>query len=56
MACRFAIKAGDVISSMEALELVREGYKLEGIYTCPHGRPFKIKVLSQDLEKMFKRS
>ena len=55
MACRVAVKAGDSLTNKEALELIKEGNKLEGAYTCPHGRPFKIKIPAGDLEKMFKR-
>jgi len=56
MSCRSAVKAGDVLTYGEALNLIKEGYKLEGVYTCPHGRPFKIKISAKDLEKMFKRT
>lgn len=55
MACRVAVKAGDSLTNREALELIKEGNKLEGVYTCPHGRPFKIKISDGDLETMFKR-
>ena len=56
MACRSAVKAGDRLTHTEALGLLKENIKLKGIYTCPHGRPFKIKITKEDLEKMFKRA
>lgn len=55
MSCRSAVKAGTSLTKEEALEFIRQGKDLTGIYTCPHGRPFKIKIKIEDLEKMFKR-
>ncbi len=55
MACKSAIKGGDVLSESEIDALIREMLETGAPPTCPHGRPV-VKALSRrDLEKMFKR-
>lgn len=57
IACKYAIKANKHLTDREMEDLL---YKLEnlnklGINTCPHGRPIKIEITKQEIEKMFKR-
>lgn len=55
IACKAAIKANKILSEKEMDHLVRETFALEGISTCPHGRPIRVKMTKYQLEKMFKR-
>lgn len=55
LACRTAIKAGDVLSYEEQRRLLLKLDECSDLYTCPHGRPIKIKLSSRELAKMFKR-
>ncbi len=55
-ACRGAIKAGAMLTSEQAEELIRQLAHTAEPYTCPHGRPTIITFLSENLEKMFKRT
>ena len=55
MACKAAVKAGNVLSNEEIeklLELLREN---NNTLLCPHGRPVVIMFTEKELEKMFKR-
>lgn len=56
LACRSAIKAGDKLTKKQAKDLLEELEKLDGIYTCPHGRPIKIEIPLKHLHLIFKRS
>ena len=55
MACKSAIKAGDVLTSDEALSLVDSWQRLPDKNYCPHGRPVAVRWGVADLEKLFKR-
>lgn len=55
VACKAAIKANKILSYKEMEELVKETFALEGISTCPHGRPIKVEMTKYQIEKMFKR-
>ena len=55
IACKNAIKANHVLSIAEMTELIKELYKTDMYYTCPHGRPTIISMDKYDLEKRFKR-
>ena len=55
VACKAAIKAGDVISKDEAIALVMQMTKLEDPYHCAHGRPTFFKIARKDFEKNFRR-
>ena len=54
-ACKAAIKAGDVISSEEAISLVMQMTGLEDPYHCAHGRPTFFRISRKDFEKNFRR-
>lgn len=54
MSCRGAIKANEVLSLEEMKILIDDLHKINE-YTCPHGRPIRLKLTMDDLEKGFKR-
>lgn len=55
VACRAALKAGDVINNEEIAELLNKYFEAEEPYSCPHGRPPILKISFDEIEKMFKR-
>jgi DNA mismatch repair protein MutL len=55
LSCRSAIKAGDSLTHEERWDLLRQLAACELPYTCPHGRPVKIEITLNELERMFKR-
>jgi DNA mismatch repair protein MutL len=55
MACRAAVKAGEKLTKEQCLQLIKQLEKVENAYTCPHGRPLKIEMKLEDLNKEFKR-
>ena len=56
MACKAAIKFGMPITRPEQEELMRELAKTLNNSTCPHGRPTRILLTFDELEKRFYRS
>ena len=54
-ACHGAVKAGQVLSEAEQLELVRLLYELEHMEHCPHGRPTTLDLSWSELSKRFQR-
>lgn len=54
-ACKHAIKAGDVLSEAEMLNLIDRLFLSRMPYVCPHGRPTIIKISADDLDRMFAR-
>lgn len=55
IACRSAIKANQALSIPELEKLYAQAMALEGITTCPHGRPITVKLTKYQIEKMFGR-
>lgn len=55
MACRAAIKANDIIHTMEMKKLLSQMELCENPFTCPHGRPTIVEISKKEIEKMFKR-
>lgn len=55
MACKAAVKGGDVISREEMDTVLDELLSLKNPYHCPHGRPTIFSMSRTDLEKKFKR-
>ncbi len=55
MACRTAIKAGDNLNLLEMEALVKDLFKCENSYTCPHGRPTVFRISHEELAKKFLR-
>jgi DNA mismatch repair protein MutL len=54
--CKAAIKAGQVLSEDEMVQLLADREIIERAGRCPHGRPTTIKFSLDDLEKQFKRT
>jgi DNA mismatch repair protein MutL len=55
LACHASVKSGDNIVPAEARKLVRDLFKCERPFTCPHGRPTAYKISLKELEKFFRR-
>jgi DNA mismatch repair protein MutL len=55
MACKAAVKAGDVLSTAAMEELLGNLQKTDNRFTCPHGRPTGWLITSYEIEKKFKR-
>lgn len=55
VACKAAIKAGDVLEPQQIKDLLRLGETVPHTFSCPHGRPTTYKLGFIDLEKMFHR-
>lgn len=56
MACRSAIKFGDVLTEEGMTALINDLEKLNNKYTCVHGRPCVLEFSFSELKKMFKRT
>ena len=54
MSCKGAVKAGQRLDMGEMRNMVRRLHEV-GKYTCPHGRPIIVKLIKNDLDKMFGR-
>lgn len=55
MACKAAIKAGDVLSKEHMMQLLRDLDKTRSNFCCPHGRPTGWLLPLSEIEKKFKR-
>lgn len=55
IACKSAIKAGDIIPQEMITQLLQYFYTSDNCLTCPHGRPISWRMSLSDLEKKFKR-
>ncbi|MBW3014590.1 DNA mismatch repair endonuclease MutL [Candidatus Woesearchaeota archaeon] len=55
VACRRAVKAGDILENMEMSTLVKRLMQCKQPHSCPHGRPTMIDFTIRDLEKSFNR-
>lgn len=55
VACKAAVKAGDVLTDAQMHNLVSRLHALEYKTTCPHGRPTMWVISPRDLEKRFQR-
>ena len=55
LACRTAIKAGDILTKNQASELINKLEKTENKHTCPHGRPTRIEIPLRTIHRSFKR-
>ena len=55
MACKSAVKGGEVLSDGEVDTLIRRMLETGAPPTCPHGRPVMKSITRRELEKMFKR-
>ena len=55
LACRAAVKRGDVLTQKQMKDLVTKLTASPNNITCPHGRPTKIQVSIEELDRLFKR-
>ena len=55
MACKHAIKGGDVLSHADVEALIRQMLESGVQPTCPHGRPIVQELSRRELEKRFRR-
>jgi DNA mismatch repair protein MutL len=55
LACRGAVKAGDRLTKKQAKELVVQLERTENNATCPHGRPTKVAIDLETINRLFKR-
>lgn len=55
MACKAAVKAGDVLTHEQIQKLLTDLNVLENRLTCPHGRPTSWLLPLLEIEKKFKR-
>lgn len=55
MSCKSAIKANHKLTEEEVKLLLRELFKLDNPYNCPHGRPTIISLDKNEFEKKFGR-
>ncbi|MBF0500589.1 MAG: DNA mismatch repair endonuclease MutL [Candidatus Riflebacteria bacterium] len=56
MACKAAIKAGDVLREVEMRSLFEQLLKTKNPFTCPHGRPTALRLTLKQIEHAFLRS
>lgn len=56
LACRAAVKAGDVLTGAEMEQLLKSLLILDRPQTCPHGRPTLIRIPIAELNRRFGRS
>ena len=55
ISCKSAVKANHALSLKEQQRLVEDVLALDGINTCPHGRPITLVMTKYQVEKQFKR-
>lgn len=55
MACKAAVKAGDILTMAQMQQLLADLEKIENRFTCPHGRPTGWALPLYEIEKKFKR-
>ena len=55
MSCHDSIRGTRTLSSMEAMALLDDLKKCDYPHVCPHGRPTKVSLSLDEIEKMFKR-
>ena len=55
VACKAAIKAGNINNTDELKALVQKLIRDDEVHQCPHGRPIMIAYSKKEIEKAFKR-
>lgn len=55
MACRAAVKGGNINSEEELMEIVRILEENPQLKYCPHGRPIVVSISKREIEKQFGR-
>lgn len=56
LACRSAVKAGEKITKKQAKDLLEQLQRTPNNATCPHGRPTKMAVEIDKINRLFKRT
>jgi DNA mismatch repair protein MutL len=56
VACKAAIKAGDVLATEEIQDLVAQRTESKTSHHCPHGRPTTLVLTREDLDRQFLRT
>lgn len=55
MACKAAVKAGDILTVEQMKELVHDLHTTPNRFSCPHGRPTGWLISLSDIERKFQR-
>jgi len=55
MACKAAVKAGDILAYEQMRELITSLNKTPNRFSCPHGRPTSWPITAYEIERKFKR-
>ena len=55
LACRAAVKSGDLLNGEQMRKIIEDLQNTTDNITCPHGRPTRIAISTEDLNTMFKR-
>jgi DNA mismatch repair protein MutL len=55
MACKAAVKAGDLLTQEKMEQLLHDLEKTANRFSCPHGRPTGWLLSLHEIEKKFKR-
>jgi len=55
LSCHVSVRGVQQLHTQEIVRLLTELEKCEFPYTCPHGRPIKVEITMNEIEKMFKR-
>jgi DNA mismatch repair protein MutL len=55
MACKAAVKAGDILTLEQMQELIEDLHKTANRFSCPHGRPTGWLISLSDIERKFQR-
>jgi DNA mismatch repair protein MutL len=56
IACRSALKAGADCSVSQMVNLIKQLFRTDNPYTCPHGRPTMVTLNRLELDKLFRRT
>ncbi|MGM0601686.1 MAG: DNA mismatch repair endonuclease MutL [Bacillota bacterium] len=51
LACRSAIKAGHPLNTNESIRLIKDLFKTENPYRCPHSRPIMVELSKKEIER-----
>jgi DNA mismatch repair protein MutL len=55
MACKAAVKAGDILTQEKMEQLLSDLEKTSNRFSCPHGRPTGWLLSLADIERKFRR-
>ncbi len=55
LSCRAAVKKGDVLTSKQMKDIIKKLEVTSNNATCPHGRPTRIQISIDEIDKLFKR-